>query len=395
MTQSISNRSQRSRAGRRACAFSVLALGASAGLLACGAGDEPADGPPSFNASGLQPGVSNGNNGAAQNPAMASNGSSGTSNTPSQNQTGSTPPSNGSNPPANTPPEGNSNGAPLDDGTNPSSGGAMAPGAGGAGSLPSGQGGSPPVTTPPDTTPPDTTPPDTTPPDTMPPAPATPDIACPNGAIFCSGFEGTTLPAGTTFEPGYLAATALGAQVTLDTTVFHGGRQSLKMPVGNQFNYYRMLVVPVPSNSFWVRVYTRSNVGFGAIGTTHASLFMGSTLPAGEYNGDTGVEVAEQAGQIQLNKNDDRYGATGHNPNASDTGPRLADNAWVCLETQFDGATGDVHVFVDGTEIINASDWQPPTAYKTFRFGYLRFTSPARDVWVDDVVVAPNRINCP
>ena len=46
------------------------------------------------------------------------------------------------------------------------------------------------------------------------------------------------------------------------------------------------------------------------------------------------------------------------------------------------------------TEIIDATGWQPPTDFKTFRFGYLRFDSPARDVWMDDVVVASSRIGC-
>jgi hypothetical protein len=233
-----------------------------------------------------------------------------------------------------------------------------------------------------------TTPPVTTPPVTTPTAP---DTTCPAGAIFCSGFEGPGLPAGTTFEPDYLRASALGTEVTLDTTVFHSGRQALKMPVGQ--NYYRMLAVPLPSNSFWVRLYTRSNVGHGAPNSTHASLFMASTLEPGAYNGDGAVEIAEQFGQVLLNVKDSLFGTSGTNPNGM-PGTRLPDNTWTCMEAEFDGASGDVHVFVEGDEIIDASGWQPPTDFKTFRFGYLRFDSPARDVWMDDVVVASSRIGC-
>ena len=43
---------------------------------------------------------------------------------------------------------------------------------------------------------------------------------------------------------------------------------------------------------------------------------------------------------------------------------------------------------------IYQSIFQVPTAFKSFRFGYLRFDSPARDVWMDDVVVATSRIGC-
>jgi hypothetical protein len=223
-------------------------------------------------------------------------------------------------------------------------------------------------------------------------APAGPDIPCPADATFCSGFEGAGLPADSTFQPTYLAGEALGGQVELDTTVFHAGTQSLKMPVGA--NYYRMLAVPIPSNSFWVRLYTRSNVGFGAEGSTHATLFMASVLaPDGDYNGDTAVEIAEQFGQVLLNVKDSLFGTGGTNPNGM-PGTRLADDTWTCMEAQFDGGTGDVRVFVEGEQIIDATGWQPPSNFQSFRFGYLRFSSPDRDVWMDDVVVAASRVGC-
>lgn len=298
----------------------------------------------------------------------------------------STPPTS----PAGAEPEGEPNDAPLDEGMTGNSTGAMAPGAGGAGSMPSGN--PDPAAMPPDgtPTPPPTTPPPTTPPPVTPP-PTGADTTCPAGAIFCSGFEGAGLPAGTRFEPDYLAAGALGGQIALDTTVFRSGRQSLHMPVGN--NYYRMLSVAVPS-SFWVRLYTRSNVGFGAQGSTHATLFMGSIVPpGGDYNADRAVEIAEQFGQVLLNVKDSLFGTAGTNPNGS-PGTRLPDNAWTCMEAEFDGPSGDVQVFVDGDLIIDAAGWQPPIAFQSFRFGYLRFDSPARDVWMDDVVVASSRIGC-
>jgi len=223
-------------------------------------------------------------------------------------------------------------------------------------------------------------------------APAGPDIPCPADATFCSGFEGAGLPADSTFQPTYLAGEALGGQVELDATVFHAGSQSLKMPVGA--NYYRMLAVPIPGNSFWVRLYTRSNVGFGAEGSTHAALFLASVLaPDGDYNGDSAVEIAEQFGQVLLNVKDSLFGTGGTNPNGM-PGTRLANDAWTCMEAQFDGATGDVRVFVEDEQIIDATGWQPPTNFQSFRFGYLRYSSPDRDVWMDDVVVAASRVGC-
>jgi hypothetical protein len=221
--------------------------------------------------------------------------------------------------------------------------------------------------------------------------PGAADIPCPSDAIFCAGFEGAGFPAGTRFEPDYLAAAAFGTEMTLDTSVFRSGQKSLHMPEGS--NYYRMLSVAVPQ-TFWVRLYTRSNVGFGAMGSTHAALFMGSIVaPGGDYNADRAVEIAEQFGQVLLNVKDSLYGTSGTNPNGQ-PGTRLPDNTWTCMEALFDGATGAVQVFVEGDEIIDATGWQPPIAYQSFRFGYLRFSSPARDVWMDDVIIAPSRIGC-
>ncbi len=257
-----------------------------------------------------------------------------------------------------------------------------------------GAGGAAPIEPPPPAQqPPPATPPAQQPPPVTPPAaPAGPDIPCPADATFCSGFEGAGLPAGAVFQPTYLAGEALGGQVELDTAVVRSGAQSLHMPAGA--NYYRMLAVPVPGNSFWVRLYTQSDVGFGAEGSTHAALFMASTFaPDGDYNGDTAVEIAEQFNQILLNVRDSLFGTSGTNPNGN-PGTTLPDNTWTCMEAQFDGPTGDVRVFVEGEQIIDATGWQPPSNFNSFRFGYLRFSSPERDVWMDDVVVAASRVGC-
>jgi hypothetical protein len=372
---------------------STLAL--SLALFACGAGEE-ADGMPDFGNAPAFPGGSQNspgssvNNGSVNNNPSNSNsnsnsgsqnGSTGSQTGTGNNSGGTTPATNPSNPSTPSAPttnvtEGNPGNTPISSGTSMT--GAMAGGAGGANN-----GGMPPTT---DTNPdPNTPPPVTTPP------PAAPDIVCPSGAIFCSGFEGTGFPAGTTFEPSYLAAGALGTEVTLDATVAHSGRQSLKMPVGH--NYYRMLSVATPA-SYWVRLYARSTVGLGAKGSTHATFFMGSTVaPGGDYNADRPVQIAEQFDQVLLNVQDVTFGTGGVSPNGK-PGTQLPNNTWSCMEAQFDGATGDVRVFVEGNEIIDASGWQPPTAFKSFRFGYMRFVSPDRDVWMDDVIVATSRIGC-
>lgn len=395
----------------RATRSGSLLLGALAlALGACSAGDE-ADGMPSygnvpmFGGNGTQ-----NNNGSVQNPATnssTSNGSNtstsnGSNNSGSNTGSQSTPSgqqNNGSQPSGSqtgSAQEGNPGGAPISNGNNngAASNGAMAPGAGGAsnGAMAPGAGGASNGGNPmPPTNNGNQTPPPVDNGNQNPPPPAAPDITCPSGAIFCSGFEGTGLPAGTTFEPSYLSANALGSEIEIDGTVAHSGKQSLKMPVGH--NYYRMLAVATPA-SYWVRLFARSTVGLGAPNSTHATFFMSSIVaPGGDYNADRAVEIAEQFGQVLLNVKDSLYGTGGTNPNGK-PGTRLPDNAWSCMEAQFDGASGDIHIYVEGNEIINAAGWQAPAQYKSFRFGYLRYDSPARDVWMDDVIVAPSRVGC-
>jgi hypothetical protein len=381
----------------RAEVWPHTALAAVAALLVIGGCSSPleaddADGVPDFSGS-----IS----GASGSPTQAT----------SNQATPPVSPGNGTGTPGSTPAasageQNPANGAPIAPSTNTNSGnngtGGANGGAGGSSMVSSaGNGGNvaaggasmglagstamPPVTPPPG----GETPPVVNPPPVV--TPTAPDTTCPGGAIFCSGFEGTGFPAGTTFEPSYLANNAFGTEMTLDATQAHSGRQSLHMPVGS--NYYRMLSVAVPT-SFWVRLYTRSNVGFGAPGSTHATLFMGSIVaPGGDYNADRAVEIAEQFSQILLNVKDSLFGTSGTNPNGM-PGTTLPNNTWTCMEAQFDGTSGDVQVFVEGNPIIDATGWQAPMAFKSFRFGYLRFDSPARDVWMDDVVVATSRIGC-
>jgi hypothetical protein len=197
--------------------YGSLLIGAGAlALGACSAGDE-ADGMPTygnvpmFGSNGTQgtpgTGIQN-NNGGVQNPATNGSASNGSNNNANPSQP------NGSQP--GSAQEGNPNGAPISNGnTNgaastgamaPGAGGAgngaMAPGAGGAsnGAMAPGAGG---VSNGGNQMPTNGTqnPPPVDNGNQNPPPPAAPDITCPSGAIFCSGFEGTGFPSGTTFEP--------------------------------------------------------------------------------------------------------------------------------------------------------------------------------------------------
>jgi len=207
-----------------------------------------------------------------------------------------------------------------------------------------------------------------------------PDIPCPQGATFCSGFEGTALPAGTKF---HAVGPSDAATYAFDTTEPKSGRQSLAIPEHSGGFYYRALTVPVPSARFWVRLYVRVSRAFGDGG--HDSLFGASNGNlAADVNGEALVEFSEQFDEVLLNTDDRLF-----NPEGAST---LSANVWHCIEAHYDGTNGNVEIFADGKEIINAPGYATQT-YQTFRLGYMQYHD-TRGVWYDDVVVAPERVNC-
>jgi len=224
--------------------------------------------------------------------------------------------------------------------------------------------------------------------DDAPEPPVGAPLGCPPAASFCTSFEGENLPVGATYvsQRGEFVA---GQSLLLDSAQRFSGEQSLLVPADTLEFDYRMLSVAVPGNDFWVRLQVRTDVLFGDADID--TLFLASVLTAG-FNGDRATQLSEQLDQVVLNKDGKVHGATRENPMPGDPVTRLAADEWHCLEAFFGGTSGDVRVFLAGEPIITALGWQPET-YQTFRFGYQRF-STARNVWIDDVAVALERIGC-
>jgi hypothetical protein len=209
------------------------------------------------------------------------------------------------------------------------------------------------------------------------------DITCPSNATFCSGFEGDVLPNGATYQSQPMVP------LEFDTAVKHSGARSLKVVSAGGFNI-RQVVVPIPGQSFWVRLFVQTSNTFGD--NNHDSLFVASTAsPSQDNNAESGPEFSEQGNQIILNADDSLYSQAGPGfPQGA--GPQLSANTWHCEEAFYDGGSGDTQIFSDGDQLIDAGGFTPLT-YQTFRFGYIGFNT-VRTVWFDDVVVAPDRIGC-
>ena len=79
--------------------------------------------------------------------------------------------------------------------------------------------------------------------------------ACPSGAYFCSGFEDATLPSA--LKTVYYNAQGLP---TLDAAIHNSGKQSVT--IGAKAGGGEMYLEAPASQSFWFRVYIRTDNGF-------------------------------------------------------------------------------------------------------------------------------------
>jgi len=162
---------------------------------------------------------------------------------------------------------------------------------------------------------------------------------------------------------------------------------------GTSGSSYKMLAVPAPNATFWVRFYMRSDVELGNPEHNVFAMASGGPMP----NDSPFVEFAEDVG-IAFNASDVVRWPTGFGRlSGGGTMPyTLAKDTWHCIELAFDSAGRVQQLFVGGTQLINATDYPATVSapYKFFKFGYNPLHGVARQIWYDDVAVAPTRINC-
>ena len=90
----------------------------------------------------------------------------------------------------------------------------------------------------------------------------------------------------------------------------------------------------------------------------------------------------------------------------------LATKRWVCWEWMVDGATPELHMWLDGQPQTEADvvgkgtacatgpngTWTAPEAFSRIIIGWEQYTQPsdvANEVWLDDLVMGPERVGCP
>ena len=248
---------------------------------------------------------------------------------------------------------------------------------------------------------------------------ATPDgtaASCPPGALVCEDFEKYATGAATTvLAPAWMTDTT-GGTVTVDTSKPHAGSKSVHFTstagASNVLQIWKKgaPLFPVKDNVFYGRVMmwlSRQPTGGVHFNTVQANgLLPGST------------QVAKYA-----------YGAmyerlmAGYTIRDVETGPTTADcgksptNApgyplgkWVCAEWKFDGANDEMHYWFDGVaqtsvDVVKTDRscvmpppqyrWQAPVFDKVMLGWFSQVFPMPIDLWMDDIVIATERIGCP
>jgi hypothetical protein len=223
---------------------------------------------------------------------------------------------------------------------------------------------------------------------------------CPSGYTFCSGFESPGLPVGATYlynaSPGDWSR-----DFAIDSSQHHSGNSSLLVrnstAAGSSNSALRLLGVPVPTGAFWVRFWVQSDTQMG--GTNQHNAF------AGPSNFDTAntsgiIDAFCEDRGIAFNTMDpDVTWPTGYGQLQSGTiNPyTIPAMTWTCIELSYDLANRHQQLYIGGTLLIDAANYPPASSYSSttfsaFTFGFDAFHGPPRQIWYDDVVVAPARI---
>jgi hypothetical protein len=262
------------------------------------------------------------------------------------------------------------------------------------------------------------------------------DGACPASAVVCDDFEKYASGA-TSLAPDWIAYTYSGA-VRVDGTKPRAGKQSLHLTAQAGAHHYADLIrasrgkevlplkhygrlmvwlTAVPPSSHWnLNMSSGPMVGFP---DEQAKFFEGGMFGKLMSN-------YAQRGRIIVNGQELLRGG---GPEAGDPGAdadcavaapmqKIVAGRWVCWEWEFDGVGNEAHLWVDtqpvtevdavmsgkqcqgpgfqGRKMMANYKWEGPQLFDKLIIGWEQYQdTPAQELWIDDVIVGPERVGCP
>lgn len=236
---------------------------------------------------------------------------------------------------------------------------------------------------------------------------------CPAGALVCEGFEGYSAPAD-------LAAawtvTATMATVVVDATKPHAGSSALHITSSGQTPQGAIAkagapLFPIAGNVYFGRLMmwlTQAPMGGVHWNNVQSAGFLPVSTQWSKY-GWGGMFGTILAGYTIRTHPDDMQAAIDCSKPSK---MALPEKQWTCFEWQFDGAGNQMHLWLNGALVSDAdvittgtqcvtpeppnNVWQAP-AFANVTIGWLQYqqSSTSIDLWMDDLVLATERVGCP
>lgn len=206
---------------------------------------------------------------------------------------------------------------------------------------------------------------------------------CPSFAIFCDGFESGNLSKWTgTVTPAFEA---------VESTIVHTGHYALESDVpmeggnGAEGAVYLQLAAPA-TGTFAVREYVFSTQ---PVNNYMGTLFLtDSTNPNGEY----GEVIADDVGQWTFTEESATGGLHDHTGSIVSAG-----GVWTCIELVLElgsGGSNNIELFIDRNSALTTPFLDPNPTYDNIAVGVTRAVAAGFTDYVDDIVVANQRIGC-
>jgi hypothetical protein len=230
------------------------------------------------------------------------------------------------------------------------------------------------------------------------------DGTCGANALFCEDFEDLAVGAVPT-NAGFEIDNG-GATLSIDGTVAQGSRSLHIASMGSSFGFIRTTFSP-PGNSFFGRVRLRVQSFPTAPNYAHFILVEATGTGSNGQVRPVGGQFIDGEGETALWGVGNDRGSSGDWTSWQPSAPAVS-GEWICYEWQMRAADNNIDVWLDGVaqpalsvSSTTRRDYNdgPAFAFPTFqsiRFGWWLFqpNDGMRDVWLDDIAIAPTRIGC-
>jgi hypothetical protein len=235
-------------------------------------------------------------------------------------------------------------------------------------------------------------------------APTAGNGTCGADALFCEDFE--DLAVGAVANNAGFEIDNGGATLSIDGTVAQGSRSLHIASTGSAFGFIRTTFNP-PGNSFFGRVRLRVQSFPTAPNYAHFILVEATGTGSNGLVRPVGGQFIEGQGETALWGVGNDRGSSGDWTSWQPSAPAVS-GEWICYEWQMRAADNNIDVWLDGVAqpALSVSSTMrrdynngPAFAFPTFqsiRFGWWLFqpNDGMRDVWLDDIAIAPTRIGC-